>query len=276
MATQTAPHILVDGQNVGQVSALDRGLSYGDGVFRTIRIAAGQPRWWLDHLAKLAEDCGRLHLPMPRQDAWERDLAVLSPLPDFGVLRLTVTRGLGPRGYRLPQASRATRILTCWAEAAPVTPSSAFAPPVSLRICQLRLGYQPSLAGIKHLNRLENVLARSEWHDEAIDEGILLDQDGRVVSGVMSNIFIWREGRLLTPRLDLCGVAGVTRARLMDRALAAGIRVETGEFDLMAVLDAEEVMLTNSLMGLRRVGRLGDRHWPEALVSPRLSALLDD
>ena len=272
MATQTAPRVLVDGRESGAVDALDRGLSYGDGVFRTMRIAEGQPRWWGDHLAKLAEDCGRLSLPTPPRADWEGDLSSLSPLPDFGVLRLTVTRGLGPRGYRPPRPAHATRILACWPDGAPPKAS----PGLALRVCRLRLGYQPALAGIKHLNRLEQVLARAEWDDESIDEGILLDQDGRVVSAVMSNVFVWREGRLLTPRLDRCGVAGVARARLMRRAAAAGIPVEACDFDLAALLDAEEVMLSNSLTGLRRVARLGQRHWPEAIVSPRLSALLDD
>lgn len=273
MAAQAGihPRILIDGLAATRVAAMDRGLNYGDGVFRTIRIADGRPRWWADHLAKLAEDCARLGLDCPDGALLEQDLRKLEPLPTRGVLRLTVTRGEGPRGYRPPSPQHCTRILACWAADDPLYPEEG----LTLRVCELRLGHQPALAGIKHLNRLENVLARAEWNDASIAEGLLLDQSGRVVSGVMSNLFLWRGGRLQTPSLRLCGVAGVARARLMRLAEAAGLSVEETEFDLAALLDADEVMLTNSLIGLRRVVRLGGRAWPETLISPRLAGLLD-
>lgn len=265
------PRILINGLAATRIAALDRGLNYGDGVFRTLRIADGRPRWWSDHLAKLAEDCNRLGLDCPDATVLDRDLARLQPLPASGVLRLTLTRGEGPRGYRPPISPRCTRILTCWPGDGAEYPREG----LTLRVCQLRLGPQPALAGIKHLNRLENVLARAEWNDPAIDEGILLDHSGRVVCGVSSNLFLWRNGRLQTPSLEQCGVAGVARARLMRRAAAEGLTVEEADFDLAALLDADEVMLTNSLMGLRRVARLGDKTWPQPLVGPRLAVFLD-
>lgn len=274
MAVQAGvlPRILVNGLAATQVAVLDRGLSYGDGVFRTIRIADGLPRWWTDHLAKLAEDCARLGLDCPDASLFDRDLARLEPLPASGVLRLTVTRGEGPRGYRPPTATRCTRILACWSGEGAEYPEEG----LTIRVCDLRLGQQPALAGIKHLNRLENVLARAEWTDHAIHEGILLDQSGRVVSGVMSNLFLWRDGHLQTPRLNRCGVAGMARARLMRIAVAEGLTFEEMDFDLAALLDADEVMLTNSLIGLRRVARLGERCWPQPIVSPRLAGFLDE
>jgi 4-amino-4-deoxychorismate lyase len=273
MAAQsgTLPKILINGLAATQVAATDRGLNYGDGVFRTIRIADGRPRWWADHLAKLAEDCVRLGLDCPDTAILDRDLANLAPLPARGVLRLTVTRGEGPRGYRLPMPQHCTRILACW----PADDLEYHEEGLTIRVCNLRLGHQAALAGIKHLNRLENVMARAEWNDPAITEGILLDQDGRVISGVMSNLFIWRGGSLQTPRLHLCGVAGVARARLMRRAAAAGLMVEEMDFYLAELLVADEVMLTNSLIGLRRVAHLGERTWTESLISPRLTDMLD-
>lgn len=265
------PRILIDGRTMAQVDAMDRGLNYGDGVFRTLRIAEARPRWWDEHLAKLAEDCTRLALDCPDRATLERDIAKLDPLPAWGVLRITVTRGQGPRGYRPPRPQHCTRILACWPEAV-----RAFSGPgLTLRACDLRLGHQPALAGVKHLNRLENILARAEWDDPHIDEGVLLDQDGRVVSGVMGNLFLWRDACLQTPRMHACGVAGVARARLMRLAREEGMRVEEADFDLAALLSADEVMLTNSLTGLRRVASLGDRIWPEPCISPRLTDLLD-
>lgn len=268
---EVLPRILINGLATTQVAALDRGLNYGDGVFRTIRIADGLPRWWSDHLAKLAEDCARLGLNCPDASLFDQELARLEPLPASGVLRLTVTRGEGPRGYRPPTSQRCTRILACWSGEGAEYPEEG----LSIRVCDLRLGQQPALAGIKHLNRLENVLARAEWNDPAIHEGILLDQSDRVISGVMSNLFLWRGGHLQTPRLDYCGVAGVARARLIKIATAEGFTVEETDFDLAALLAADEVMLTNSLIGLRRVVRLGDRTWPQPIVSPRLAEFLD-
>lgn len=265
------PRIVINGQAATRLGALDRGLSYGDGVFRTLRIVAGKPRWWPDHLARLRTDCDRLGLDCPDAARLEADLASLAPLPERGVLRLTVTRGEGPRGYRPPSPQHCTRILVCWAAEESCFPDQG----LTVRVCDLRLGPQPALAGVKHLNRLENVLARAEWNNPDIGEGVLLDVSDRVISGIMSNLFIWRDQRLQTPRLDRCGVAGVARARLMALASAEGLVVEETDFGLPTLLEADEVMLTNSLIGLRRVARLGERTWTEPLVSPRMAALLD-
>ena len=219
-----------------------------------------------------AEDCARLGLPAPDSASLEHDLAELAPLPCDGALRLTVTRGEGPRGYKLPPSGRATRILACW----PTAPSGlAVEEGLNVRLCDLRLGHQPALAGIKHLNRLENVLARAEWQDPEIHEGLLLDQDGRVVSGVMSNVFIWSQDRLMTPRLHRCGVAGVTRSRLVRLARTENLAVEEVDLELEEVMQAQELMFCNSLWGLRRAVRLGARSWNHPAISPRLIALLD-
>lgn len=264
------PRLLVNGQPGTQVSVLDRGLAYGDGVFRTLAIVGGQTRWWAAHLAALARDCQRLGLTCPDQACLEEDLVRLGPLPDQGVLRITVTRGEAPRGYA--PRGKGTRILACWAAAQPAYPVAG----LNLRLCNLRLAQQPALAGVKHLNRLENVLARGEWDDPSIHEGVLLDGEGRVVSGVMSNLFIWSTASgLRTPRLDRCGVAGVARERLLNLALVHGIPVETGDFCLAELLAAEEVLLCNSLMGLRRVARLGERTWSDPVISHRLLELFD-
>jgi len=261
---------LVNGQATSEVAVQDRGLAYGDGVFRTLRIEAGQPRWWTEQLRKLASDCSRLDLICPSATLLEADLARLS-LPETGVLRITVTRGMGPRGYSGQGCEQSTRIVTVW----PGHSNDVVQPGIQVRVCRLRLGHQPALAGVKHLNRLENVLARREWQDPAVGEGILLDQTGHVISGVMSNLFLWQENRLCTPKLDLCGVAGVARARLMERAEKAGYRVEETVITLADVFAADELMFTNSLMGLQRVHCMENRVWGDPVVSGALRSLLD-
>lgn len=267
----SARDILIDGRPGDALPVDDRGLLYGDGVFRTLRVDAGQPRWWEEQLAKLGRDCASLGLTAPEPALWRADLRQLAPPPVDGILKLLVTRGGGARGYQPPHAARMRRLMVFEALDFPLNPPAG----LTLRVCALRLGWQPRLAGIKHLNRLENVLARAEWDAPDIDEGLLLDQAGNVISGVMSNLFIWRGNRLLTPRLDRCGVAGVARARLMQRARAAGIEVQETELDLRAVYEADEVMLTNSVRGLRRVARLEAQHWPDSVISQRLMEYLD-
>lgn len=252
--TTSEPLILVNGSPTASVSPLDRGLAFGDGVFRTLRMEAGEPVWWDDHYDKLAADCRQLGLINPGRAEWEQDIAWIAARQPESVLRLSVTRGPGPRGYRVPDLAYPTRL-------AQATPLPAFPDPVAetgavLRVCDLRLGHQPLLAGAKHLNRLENVLARMEWDDAAIDEGVLLDHEGLVVSGVMSNLIILSDGHWLTPDLSRCGVAGVTRARLM-RALA----VREARFGLDTLLAADAVLLSNSLIRLRWAARLGERSW---------------
>lgn len=248
--TVSEPLILVNGSPAVAVSPLDRGLAFGDGVFRTLRMEAGRPLWWDDHLRKLEADCRQLRLPSPGRNEWEQDIAWLAArLPDAAV-KLIVTRGPGPRGYRLPDTPAPTRL--AMASAFPAMPAGG----AHVRVCDLRLGHQPALAGAKHLNRLENVFARMEWDDPAIDEGILLDMDGHVVSGVMSNLFVRFDGEWLTPPVDRCGVAGVTRARLIRQ-----ITVREARFGLDTLHRADCVLLGNSLIRLNWVACLGERTW---------------
>ena len=151
---------------------------------------------------------------------------------------------------------------------------TAAADAIVARWCTLRLAQQPRLAGIKHLNRLENVLARAEWSDPAIFEGLLCDDSGMVVSGVMSNLFWISHGELFTPDLSACGVAGVARSRLLRAAMRLGIPAHIGRYPPAAILAADEVMICNSAIGLRRVERLDDASWPAAGWTENLKTAL--
>jgi len=253
------PLALVNGSPTGSLSPHDRGLAFGDGVFRTLRMEGGVPIWWDDHYAKLVADCRQLRLVGPTRSEWEQDIAWLAARRPDAVLKLVVTRGTGPRGYRIPETPFPTRVAT--ASVLPQSPDPVAASGARLRVCDLRLGHQPALAGAKHLNRLENVLARMEWDHPAIDEGLLLDTEGDVISGVMSNLFILHDGAWLTPSLAQCGVAGVTRARLMGMLSAREAR-----FGLERVEQAEAVLLTNSLIRLRWVAGLQDRRWTRPAI----------
>lgn len=258
--------IYVNGRPAETVDARDRGLAYGDGVFRTLRMAAGRPLWWRDHADKLREDCAALALDCPDPGLLHAEACAVAAGADC-VVKLILTRGVGTRGYA-PAAGDGTRIVT----AAPLPPHAQADAPAEIeaRWCALRLARQPRLAGVKHLNRLENVLARAEWRDPAIYEGLLCDETGLVVGGTMSNLFWITDGVLCTPELDQCGVAGVARARLLRAARRMGIPTRFERQPPAAILAADEVMICNSLIGVRRVARLdatglGEAGWRERL-----------
>ncbi len=266
--------ILVNGHPAESVSALDRGLAYGDGVFRTLRTHAGAPLWWRDHAAKLAADCAALGLDCPDETLLRAEVGQVARSGE-GVVKIILTRGAGMRGYAPPADQPGTRI----AMASPLPPHAQPDAPIDLRArwCTLRLARQPRLAGVKHLNRLENVLARAEWSDPAIAEGLLCDDSGAVIGGVMSNVFWVRDGELFTPDLSQCGVAGVARTRLLRAAERRGIPTHIGRLPPAAILAADEVMICNSVIGVRRMARLDDTIWPPAGWTTLLnSALYED
>lgn len=265
--------ILVNGQLAETVDALDRGLAYGDGVFRTLRTRAAQPLWWRDHYAKLAADCAALALVCPDEAGLRAEICRVAATGE-GIAKIMLTRGTGARGYAPPQDPACTRIVL--SAALPPHAQSDAPAGITARWCSLRLARQPRLAGIKHLNRLENVLARAEWDDPEIFEGLLCDDGGAVIGGVMSNLFWVRQGELFTPDLSQCGVAGVARTRLLRAAMRRGIRTHVGHFPPDAILAADEVMICNSVIGVRRVARLDDVTWSPAGWTDILKTALDD
>lgn len=268
-------NMLIDGAPGETVNALDRGLAYGDGVFRTLAVRDGKPEFWRQHMAKLAADCARLGLPAPDVAALADDARRLIGGAERAVFKIIVTRGTGGRGYKPPEPPTPTRIAmrAPW----PAYDSAMAEDGVAVRLCATRLGLQPRLAGVKHLNRLEQVLARAEWSDPAVAEGLMLDADGHVVEGVMSNLFVVRGGEVATPDLSRCGVAGVTRGLLLQSARVAHLTLD----DVRA---ADELFLTNSLIGIWPVRRLDGqdyavgpvtRRWTEALAKLRAASLAD-
>jgi len=253
--------ILVNGHPVATVDALDRGLAYGDGVFRTLRTQDGRPLWWRDHYAKLVADCAALMLVCPDEAMLHGEVCRVAEAGE-GVVKIMLTRGTGARGYAPPPDQTATRVVL----SAPLPAYAQVGAPeaIAARWCGLRLARQPRLAGIKHLNRLENVLARAEWSDPGIFEGLLCDDRGDVIGGVMSNLLIMKNCELFTPDLGECGVAGVARTRLLRAATRLDIPVHIDRLPPAAILAADEVMICNSVIGVRRVARLDDMTWAPA------------
>lgn len=256
--------MLVNGVAATQVSALDRGLAYGDGLFESVRLVGTVAPLWSRHMQRLAEGCTRLQIPAPDPaQLWREALEVSRGMAE-SVLRITVTRGPGERGYGLPSSPQPTRVVAAFVP--PPVAAEVYAQGVRMRVCSIRLAEQPLLAGIKHLNRLEQVLARAEWNDPAIAEGLLLDSHGRVISATMANLFAVVDGELLTPSLERCGVAGVARAEV----LAAYPQARVGELTLPALLGASEVFLSSSVRGILPVHSLDGCSYAPGVMTRRL------
>ena len=248
----------------------DRGLHYGDGLFETMAVTGGQVRLLPLHMERLALGAARLAFPPLDRQGLAESLQQAAQELGEGVLKLIVTRGCGGRGYLPPELPEPSLVLL---RHLPL--DSTGQDGVSVRLCELRLSRQPALAGIKHLNRLEHVLARAEWQDPAIAEGLLRDAKGFLIEGVVSNLFLVQDGRLLTPLLDLCGVVGVMRTHVMQRAAALGLALEERRLRLDDLLAADEVFITNSLHGIRPVLRLsGHGEWPAGVVTRTLQHAL--
>ena len=235
--------VLVDGQLTECISALDRSFSYGDGLFETLLFVHGVAPMWSRHLARLAEGCARLHLPIPGAALLAQDCASVVAGFERAAARIHVSRGVGERGYAPPSLQRSTRVVL--ASEAPVISADWYRDGIRLRCCDLRLASQPLLAGIKHASRLEQVLARAEWTDPAITEGVLFDANDRVIGATAANVFAVINGRLATPALDRCGVAGVTRAEILSAQT-----VDVREISRNELMQADEVFLSSALRGI--------------------------
>ncbi len=249
---------LINGLPCDTISVHDRGLLYGDGVFRTLLLRHGKIQHWQRHYAKLFADCGTILLPCPAESLLYDELANLIQDAQDGVAKIIVTRGTSQRGYVPSPHPATTRILSL--NPLPHYPEEFAKSGVRLHICQLRLAHQPRFAGAKHLNRLENVLASAEWDDPDIGEGLLLDEAGYVIEGVRSNIFVVKDGNLLTPDLSRCGVAGVQRERVIDWAGQQGIACKIMPISLDDLLRADEIFLVNSVIGLWPVREMPGYH----------------
>ncbi|ABA58134.1 aminodeoxychorismate lyase apoprotein [Nitrosococcus oceani ATCC 19707] len=264
--------ILVNGKVASSIEVADRGLQYGDGLFETIAIRDERAILYLSHLKRLEDGCRRLSIPLIARRILDEEIFKLCQGVSRGVLKIVVTRGSGGRGYQPPSQPQPTRILSLhpW----PNYPSIFMEYGITLRVCRTSLGYNPCLAGIKHLNRLEQVLARSEWENPMIPEGLMLDSQGHVVEGTMSNLFIVQNGLLETPDLSGCGVAGVMREFILKQAFNSGLKTIVRPLILADLRSAEEIFMCNSLIGIWPVRRVGETQYPLGPLTQHLQHLI--
>lgn len=241
--------MLVNGQSAHALPIDDRGLAYGDGVFETVRCVDGKPILWDEHLARLERGCDRLGIRIRHllDDLTHDRDELLASASDDVILKLIITRGHGGAGYKPAAGQLPNRI----ALLRPYIPDeTAGRSGISVSVCETRLGTNPALAGIKHLNRLEQVLGAAEIK-AGCGEGLMLGQKDQVIEGTRSNIFFVRGGGLVTPALDDCGVAGTLRQWLL-----ATRSVEIRRCSISILTDCEEMFFCNSVFGIYPVTRI--------------------
>jgi 4-amino-4-deoxychorismate lyase len=260
----------VDGGPQESLPLTDRALHYGDGLFETIAVHDGSPRLISHHLDRLRLGCQRLSIMFTAWDALTSEIIKQAETLVHGVLKCIISRGSGGRGYYPSHQMVPRRILI--AAPYPEYPNDLLSDGARLRFCITPLSCHPQLAGIKHLNRLENVLARSEWDDPHIDEGVMLNINGDVIEGTMSNLFWVRNGILNTPDVAQCGVAGVMRREVIAVAAQQGIEFQEVVSGPPSCLQADEIFITNSLMGIRVVHQLADSRYKTGPVTRKLFA----
>lgn len=265
--------VIINGVATPQVDCTDRGLLYGDGLFETLRIENGALCFWHSHMARLASGCLRLGIQGLDYALLAQEAARLTTDVARGVLKVVITRGSGDRGYRPAVNCVPTRILQL--HSLPEYPPQFKLEGITARVCSTRLGRNPLLAGIKHLNRLEQVMARAEWRESQIAEGIMLDSNARVIGGTMTNLFFVADGALCTPDLAESGVAGVTRQRIIEWARKETLPVHVERYTLDDMLAAAEVFVCNSLIGVWPVARLDTKNWPVGDVTRRAMQFVD-
>ncbi|NOT15591.1 MAG: aminodeoxychorismate lyase [Methylotenera sp.] len=265
--------MLINGAFHHSITPLDRGFAYGDGVFRTIQLCGGLPMHWPLHYQKLVADCATIGIVCPSAELLMSDLQQLITLENIEenkleVLKIIITRGEGARGYKPPAVVMPTRVLI--KSAIPEYATEYAMQGVRLHLCETRLATQPKLAGVKHLNRLENILARMEWRDDHIFDGLMLSQQEVVIECTMSNLFARFGTSLITPDLSQCGVAGVTRQRILGFGRALGFNMHIENIALEKLLQADEMVICNSLFGAFQVRELAQKTWQQQSLATKI------
>lgn len=248
--------ILINGEEKETISAFDRGIQYGDGLFETMAVLNGKIPLWDLHWERLNKGCEQLSIISPGKEILEKEIATLCADKDENqfIIKIIITRGVGERGYRFSGVQNTTRIISCF----PLVdyPMSYQTDGVTVRYCETTLSENKKLAGIKHLNRLEQVLARNEWDTDDYQEGLMLTTQGHIIDGTMSNLFAVKDKKVFTPDLSLCGVSGVMRKTIINLAKELELPVYEKTFTKSELEDADELFLTNSLFGIWPVKKI--------------------
>ena len=260
---------LINGVADDRIEVIDRGFTYGDGLFETIAIRRGQMRFFDYHLDRLLDGAERLDIPAPGRELFNEEAIGLVSGCDYGTLKIILTRGSGQRGYAPPTPATPMRLIGLQPGVRPA--QDKYTHGIVVRHCSTPIGRSPATAGLKTLGRLEQVLARAEWLDASITEGLMSTADGFVICGTMSNLFLVQGGVLIVPDLSTCGINGVMRRVVLDRAERIGLQWRVDDVPRTVLADADELFVTNSQIGLWPIRRIDDHDYP---LGPVIRALM--
>ncbi len=265
---------IVNGEVSNGISIQDRGFNYGDGLFETIALVNQQPVFWNEHYQRLLKGCKVLGIDCPAEQKLKEDVKKLMHLSqdiNTAIVKIMVTRGNSERGYQYSDNLVSNVVVSLFTP--PSYPSSYWNKGVNIKLCETQLASQKQLAGIKHLNRLEQVLARNEWQDE-YQEGLMADAAGNIIEAVMSNIFIVKNNVVQTPLIINAGVNGIMRNIVLKLCEANGIMAIEDKISLEQVLAADEVFLTNSIIGIWPVKQISSQAYNSGLITKNIMQFL--
>jgi len=258
------PIVLINGAKQSKISIFNRNVQFGDGLFETCVVENKKILFWVNHFARLNRGCEQLKISKVDESVWLSDVKKALSLCSYDhcVVKLILSRGESLRGYGFKDDIKPVRAVIV-SELQKTTLNNSFC----LEYCQSGYDSNPKLAGIKHCNRLEQVLARAGLKS---DEGIMLDENHNVISVTQGNIYAIHGNTLITPKLDKCGVEGTRRDVILDLAKLLGIKVKVDTLSVKELGQANEVFISNSIIGIQSISQIGDISFSENLITKKI------
>ena len=266
-------NFLINGSSDKGLNPFDRGLSYGDGIFRTFLVKNGYPLLWTHHFSKLCHDLKIIDIPLIKENLLLRDVSLLFPSNGSFVGKLIITRGISKRGYSYPKNIKPNRILL--KSKYSKIPKKLYETGVTLEVCNTRVNNDHDINGIKHLSRVDNVKAKLELSLSSFD-GIMLDQDGFINECIRSSIFFRYGDTLITSNHLSGGVYGVTKSIIVLRASELGLKIKYSNLPLSKLKKADEIVITNSLFGALQVRKINDIAYKVSDLSKKINHLFNE
>lgn len=263
---------LINGKVNNKLLVIDRGFQYGDGLFETIAIYKSRPLCWEEHIERLIYGCKCLKIKTPNKKTLKQELIFLSKGFKRAIIKIIVTRGINERGYGFSKNIFSNRVLIIY----PWLEYSRVKHGVNLGLCSMRLSHNKVLAGVKSLNRLEQVMARSEWNDSSIHEGLVMDTSDNIIEGTMSNLFYIKNNILFTPKLNLCGIKGVIRRKIIENSKISGFEIKIKKTSLKQLLNADEIFVCNSVIGIWPVKKILKQKFSIGKFTKKIKKILID
>ena len=252
----------VNGKLTNKINIKDRSVQYGDGVFETIAVKAQLLEFWKEHYQRLNRGCKVLRIKCPSELFLKREINnfIKKIKKKKFILKIIISRGEGGRGYQPPEKSKPTRIIGVYSW--PNYPKINYKKGVKLGVCKMRISSQPYLSKIKHLNRLEQIIARSEWKKKNISESIMLDFNDNIIEGTMSNIFGVKKNVYYTPSTTLSGIEGIMRNKILQFLKKTKKKYKIKKINLKELLNFDEVFICNSVFGIWAVRQIEKKKFP--------------